>query len=185
MVSGYRRDYAAHLDKMKDEGILFKKEHPTKSRRTTVCYSLTNKAFEAEQLKILGIDEKAKRQKSLYKLLIFFEEFKSKEILTERQLYRFLRQIGGSKNSLKEIKASDAYIMFQPIKGVEIVKLLRNDSNADSYTGSQYYIKIPGVTVAEFVLYLKKLKKGKDPRPFSYYRGITDVPFVLFTKYTK
>ena len=35
------------------------------------------------------------------------------------------------------------------------------------------------------ISYLKKIKLGKEPRPFSSYQGITDVPFVLYRNYSE
>lgn len=44
---------------------------------------------------------------------------------------------------------------------------------------------IPGFTVKEFILNLKKVKKGKGPQPFSSYPTITDVPFVSYVNFSE
>jgi hypothetical protein len=179
------RDFSAHVKQMVNENILYK-EDPTKIRGTPVYYSLTKKAIKEDQLKILGIDEKVQKRKSLYQLLIFFEAFKRRDLLSERQLDRFLRQIGVSQKNLEEIKTSNTGIprntVFKPIKGIEIVKLIQSDSKMDSQAAS-YYTVIPGFTIKEFYLYLKKLNKGKDPRPFSSHLAITNIPFVSYIDY--
>ena len=70
------------------------------------------------------------------------------------------------------------------MKNVAITRWIQSDSKIDS-DEALYHIAIPGFTIKEFVSYIKNLKKGKEPRPFPSYTGITDVPFVLDTNYTE
>jgi hypothetical protein len=130
-----------------------------------------------------------KKRKNLYQLLLSFQEFYKRDLLTERQLGSFLGKIGHSRKDLEEITTSDGGFpkstIYKPIKGVEIVKWIQNDSKIDPKKVTSYYIVIPGFTVEEVISYLKKLRKGKDPRPFSSYDGITDVPFVAYRNFTE
>ncbi len=73
---------------------------------------------------------------------------------------------------------------FKSIKRVGIVRWINHGSEVRSDRPS-YYVTIPGFTAKEVTSYLRKLKMGKEPRPFIYYRGITDVPFVSYMDYTE
>ena len=46
-----------------------------------------------------------------------------------------------------------------------------------------YYTAIPGFSIEEFMIYLKLLKRGWEPRPFTTSRPI--IPFTLHISYTK
>ena len=101
--------------------------------------------------------------------------------MTEKQLARFLEQIGSSINSLeriKEIKLFDTIpeTIFKPINGVEIIGLHKYHSKIKS-TIMLYYTVIPGFSVEELMIYLRLLKRGIQPRPFTTSR--TMIPFVL------
>ena len=65
---------------------------------------------------------------------------------------------------------------------MQITKWDQGTSDEDS-KGAFYHVTIPGFTVKEFTSYLHKLRKGKEPRPFSSYSRITEVPFVLNVHY--
>jgi hypothetical protein len=162
------------------------KHDPFPGRRgTAIKLSMTDKAMNQRTLGILGIDQKTQRRKNLIQLLIFFKEFKRNDFMTEIELRDFLNKIGYSISELKEIIRSDACIVFEPIRGINIVKLIQNNSEADLEKACSYYIVVPGFTIQEFISYLEKLRKNCDPRPFSSYRGITDVPFVACRNYTE
>ena len=133
-------------------------------------------------LKILRKDEVAQRYRSLYPLLIYFDQFKKHEMLTDKQLNGFLGKIGCSRNDLKEHKKSGAGIFYEPVNGVHIVKWTEDGSIIGTKSGL-YSISIPGFSIKEFILSLRKLKKGDNPRPFSSYPAISDIPFVLYTNY--
>jgi hypothetical protein len=166
------------------------KYDPTGGRRGGKVYlSLSDKAKKKASLEILGVDDKIQKRKTLYQLLIFFEIFKRTSLITQRQLEGFLRKIGSSLNSLEAIKTSHTsyprITVFEPIKGVEIVRYIQSDFKLGDLKDTFYYIVIPGFTVKELVPYLNKLRKGKDPRPFSSHLTITNVPFVSCKNYTE
>jgi len=60
---------------------------------------------------------------------------------------------------------------------------LTEDSSIIGTKVGLYSISIPGFSVKEFILSLKKLRKGHNPRPFSSYPAVSDIPFVLYTNY--
>jgi len=167
---------------------LLDRDDPTGKRGSRVQYSLTETGERTYHLKILGTDKAVEKRKNLYQILLSFQEFKKTHQRTERQLGRFLRQIGYSRTDLKEIRTSNGGFprstIYEPIRGVKIVKWIQSDSKVDPKNIACYYIAIPGFTVKEFISYLKKLRIQKEPRPFSSYQGITDVPFVLYRNYT-
>lgn len=74
-------------------------------------------------------------------------------------------------------------IIFKSIKGIEIVGIIQDDGEGRSESIS-YYTVIPGFTVKEFFLYLKKLKNGKDPRPFSSFFPRFYIPFINYRNYS-
>jgi hypothetical protein len=144
---------------MKKEGILNRYEdEQSKKNLKPVFYSLTYDAREKNRLKILRNDETTPRYRSLYQLLICFDEFKKHEMLTDRQLDEFLRKIRCSRNDLKEHKKSDAGIFYEPIRGVQIVKWTEDDSNVGIKAGF-YSVSIPGFNIKEFISSMKRLKK--------------------------
>jgi hypothetical protein len=147
------RDYDSHIDFMTAEGILSKYD-PTGGRRGAKVYlSLSDKAKKKSSLKILGVDKKIQKRKTLYQLLIFFEIFKRTNLITQRQLEGFLGKIGSSLNNLKAIKTSHTnyprITVFEPIKSVEIVKYIQSDFKLGYLADTSYYIVIPGFTVKE------------------------------------
>ncbi len=186
-VLGYRvyfRDFQTHIEYMEYEKIL-ERNDPSEGRRgAKVYFSLTKKAEQLYALKILGIDKSIQKRKKLYQLLISFEVFKRRNPITQRQLYQFLKQIRTSGKSLEIVKVTDKITHFKLVKGVKIIKWIQSGSIIGP-NASVYHISIPGFTAKEFTSYLTRLKKGKEPRPFPYYAGITDVPFVLDTDYAE
>ena len=129
------RDFQAHIDKMVNDHILYK-DDPTGKRGSTVHYSLTEKGERTYRLKILGTDKAVRKRKNLYQLLLSFQEFKKTDLRTERELGRFLRQIGYSRKDLKEIRTSNwgfpKSTIYEPIKGVKIVKWVQSRPSQNS-----------------------------------------------------
>jgi hypothetical protein len=182
------RDFEVHIEKMVEENILHK-DDPTGKRGAKVYFSLTDKAKSKYSLNILGIDEKVKKRKGLYQLLIFYNAYKRRPLLTEKQLGTFLRKVGLSLNNLEKIQDSKQHnnttlTLFKDLKDIGILGLSRKDSKTKKKTYS-YYTVIPGFTVKEFTSYIKKLKKGKDPRPFSTSSPRNHIPFVNYIDYTE
>jgi hypothetical protein len=179
------RDYAKHLKKMGEEGILCKEEIPTGVR---TYYSLTKKALATSKLKVLGLDETTLKRKHLFQLMIFFEIFKKSNLVTQKQLEGLLKKIGFSLNKLEAIKTSPRGFprttIFGPTKGIEIFRLIQTDFKIGDLSDTYYYIAIPGFTVKEFVTYMNKLRKGNEPQPFLSL-DVTDVPFASYASYTE
>jgi hypothetical protein len=165
---------------MISENILYKDDSAV--RGAPVVYSLTRKAHTQRTLKILGIDAKVERRKHLYRLLLFYESYKRRPLLTEKQLHTFLKKIGCAPNNLEEIEKrlspfdKTVITTFRQVKGIEILRLEKS---------GLYYIVIPGFSADEFIQYLRNLKKGKDPRPFSSTSPRVFVPLVHSTDYSK
>ena len=198
-ILGYtlsHRDFASHIEHLTNEGILNREEKDSEKKRgTRVDYSLTQAAKKAHQLRILGIDEETEKRRGLCQLMVFFEIYKRGKLLNQNQLDKFLVQIGVSKTSLKEIEnnglqsstykllsslRNNTVTFFKPLKGVEITRYLQNDSTGD-VTKYVYYVVELGFSPGEFVVYLKKLRNLRAPRPFSQFPPI--VPYVGYTKY--
>src|SRR5438132_7748676 len=155
------RDFAAHLKQMVNDNILHKQD--SNKRGTSVDYSLTKKALRQNQLKILGIDGEVQKRKTLYKLLLFYESYKRRPLLTDRQLRRFLKKIGYSITRLEKIESrsspfDDTIITtFKPIKDIAILAINQSKVKLRSKS-SLYYIVTPGFSIEEFTHYLRKLK---------------------------
>jgi hypothetical protein len=183
------RKFGQHLGYMVNEKLLYR-EDPTGKRGSKVYYSLTEKAKRKSRLKILGIDEKVEKRKSLYRLLLFFEAYKRRDLLTERQLNIFLKRIGSSTKNLEKLHEDrlpdgTGIVAFKPIRDIEILGLIQNNSDQGTDDIIYYYTVLPGFTADEFIQYLEKLKKGKDPRPFSSFHAIFQIPFVQYMDFTK
>jgi hypothetical protein len=72
-----------------------------------------------------------RKRKKIYQLLLFFKLIKRRNPVTQRQLYRFLKQIGTTKKALEIVKTTDKIIHFKPVKGVEIIKWIQSNSRID------------------------------------------------------
>lgn len=178
---GYRQ-LRKNLTTMKDQKLLDEYDLQEGKRGYKVYYSPTNKAEKMYNLKILGSNETVEKRKNLYQLLIFFEVFKISSPLTRRQLGNFLKQIGKSIDNLDEAKVTAKVTHFRPIKCIEIIKWIQNDSKVES-NAAIYHVAIPGFTVKEVTTYLQQLRRGKEPRPIRSYSAITDVPFTIDVDY--
>ena len=180
------RKFGEQLENMVNENLLLK-EDPTGKRGSKVYFSLTGKAKRRNSLKVFGVDERVQRRRGLYHLLLLFEAFKRRNLLSKRQLNIFLKQVGSSTKNLEKLGENKlpngtCIIAFKPIRDIEIMGLVENDSNQDII---YYYTVLPGFTADEFIQYLEKLKKGKDPRPFSSFPAIFQVPFIQYIEYTR
>jgi hypothetical protein len=178
------RQVLKHLSKMIDEKLLNRKD-PTGKRGSKVFFWSTEKLRRKYHLKIIGIDEEVKKRKKLYLLLILFEIYKRGPLLTEKELSKFLSQIGSSIRFLakdEETKGNISGIVFKPINGVEIAGFSERDPTTKT-NKTWYYIVLPGISIEEFMAYLKLVSKGIEPHPFSSLRII--IPFTLYISYTK
>ena len=190
------RKFEEHIEYMVKENLLFK-DDPTGTRGSKVYFSLTEKAKRKNALEILGIDKRVQRRRGLYQLLLFFEAFKRRDLLSKRQLNIFLKEIGSSTKDLEKMQETElsndmqsrlytqmgmGIVVFKLIRDVEIMGLVQNKDNGGII---DYYTVLPGFTVDEFIQYLEKLKKGKDPRPFLSDPAILHIPFVPYIVYTK
>jgi len=178
------RQLRQNLTTMKDQELLNEYDTGEGKRGYKVYHSPTEKAEKMYILKVLGSDEIVERRKNLYQLLIFFEEYKTSNPLTHRQLGNFLKHIGKSIDNLEKAKVTTKVTHFRPIKGVEIIKWIQNDLEAKS-NAAVYHVSIPGFTVKEVDAYLEQLRKGKEPRPSPSYSAISDVPYILNLNYSE
>lgn len=114
---------------MVSENILHKKDSNVRGK--PVEYSLTKKGLRQSTLKILGIDAKVERRKYLYRLLLFYESYKRRPLLTEKQLHFFLKKIGRTANNLEQVgkwrmtNADNKTIVtgFKDVKDIGIIRL--------------------------------------------------------------
>jgi DNA-binding HxlR family transcriptional regulator len=176
------RDFSAYLKKMVSENILRKDDSTVRGKR--VEYSLTRKALRQSALKILGIDPKVERRKQLYRLLLFYESYKRRPLVSEKQLHIFLKKIGSVAVNLEQLgkwRTHDKTVItgFKDVKGIGIIRLDESKTKP-----GLYYIVTPGFSVEEFIKYLRMLKRGKDPRPFSSMSSFVPFP-VRSVDYTK
>jgi DNA-binding PadR family transcriptional regulator len=174
------------LSNMIDDGLLTK--DGTGKRGTREFYSLTDKGKRMHHLKIIGTDPNVQRLISLYQLLIFFEVFKRGALLSKSQLNIFLRKIGSSINKLEKLQdnnfsTSPNIINFKPIDNVEIIAITQN--HYTKFSRTYYYVVTPGLSVKEFVRYVKLLKFGNEPRPFTSYPAILQIPFISYMSFTR
>jgi hypothetical protein len=172
---------------MTHEGELIKSDPTQGKRGSKVFYALTDKAKEKYFLRILGPDEKTRKRKYLYQLLVYFETYKRSPLITKRQLSKFLKQIGASMKDLKQerdIDMSDdiTRIHFNPIKGVDILGIPQYDKNTKS-NRIFYYAVLPGFSLEEFVSYLNLLKNKTEPRPFT--ANINLIPYARYIHFSK
>jgi DNA-binding PadR family transcriptional regulator len=177
-----------YLSDMVDDDILTRYDK-TGKRGTKVFYSLTDKGKRKHHLKILGTGIQVQKRRNLYQLLIFFEMYKRGSLMSKRQLMNFLRIIGSSIDKLERLQEdipsiSPNLINFKPINGIEITAITQHKQETRS-SRTYYYVIIPGFSVEEFVMYLKLLKFGMEPRPFTSYPAILQTPFISYMSFTK
>ena len=152
---------------MVSENILYKEDSSVRGK--PVIYSLTKKGFGQSTLKILGIDAKVERRKHLYRLLFFYELYKRRPLLTEKQLHFFLKKVGRTANNLEQIGkwrmiiADNKTIVtgFKDVKDIGIIRLDQSKTKP-----GLYYIVTPGFSAEQFIKYLRILKRGRIQRLF-------------------
>jgi DNA-binding PadR family transcriptional regulator len=174
-------------DMVNDE--LLTKYDRTGKRGTKVFYSLTDKGRRKHQLKILGTDTRTQKRIALYQLLIFFEAFKRGNLLSKRQFSVLLKKIGSSIDRLERLQndkqsISSNVINFKPINEIEIIAIVQHPQKTRA-ARTYYYVVIRGFSVEEFFMYLRLLKFGIEPKPFTPYPAILQIPFVSYTSFTK
>lgn len=164
---------------------LLNKYDETGKRGTKVFYSLIEKGKRKHQLKILGTNTEVQKRKNLYQLVIFFEMYKRGSLLTKRQLQIFLRKIGSSIDKLEKLQDDkhSNIVNFKPINGAEIMAITQD--HRAKFSRTYYYVITPGLSVKEFVLYVKQLKFGVEPHPFTTYPARHHVPFINYTSFTR
>jgi hypothetical protein len=178
------RDYSSHLSLMVLDGLLATEKG--EENKILKRYFLTEKARKMYQLKILGIGSEYEKRLSLYQLLIYYETFKRGQVLTDAQLSRVLKRYGIRRKNLKKVDAIqfdglDVQTAYEePVNEIEIIQYPAGRFGTKSLK-PVYYVLKRGLSVNEFLSYLRKLKNGKEPRPFSPLPGL--VPFVHFTSY--
>jgi hypothetical protein len=178
------RDYSSHLSLMVLDGLLGTEKGEEK--KILKRYFLTEKARKMFELKILGIGSEYEKRLSLYQLLFYYETFKRGQILTDAQLNRVLKRYGIRRKNLKKVDTTqfdglDIQTAYEePVNEIEIIQYPAGQFGTKSLK-PVYYVLKRGFSVNEFLSYLRKLKNGKEPRPFSPLPSL--VPFVHYTSY--
>jgi hypothetical protein len=178
------RDYSSHLSLMVLDGLLGTEKGEEK--KILKRYFLTEKARKMFQLKILGIGSEYEKRLSLYQLLIYYETFKRGQVLTDAQLKRVLKRYGIQRKNLKKLDTLqfdglDIQAAYEePVYEIEIIQYPAGSFGTKSLK-PVYYVLKRGLSVNEFLSYLRKLKNGKEPRPFLPLPSL--VPFVHYTSY--
>jgi hypothetical protein len=198
------RDYASFLRIMEKEGLIIR-EDKTGKRGSKVYYHLTETAKIQHQLRILKVEKDYEKKRSLYQILLYFHIFKRGELMTRRQLGRRLLKMGLRFDDLKTVQGDDDIaknldgMSFELSTGkytqissftnasgdISIVKYLKNvrkDTVSSTNSSIVYYVFVPGFTVEEFSMYIRKLRRLKEPRPFTKYPPL--VPYIYYTDYT-
>jgi hypothetical protein len=196
------RDYASILRIMEEEGFIIR-EDKTGKRGSKVYYYLAETAKIQHQLRILKVEEDYEKKRSLYQILLYFHIFKRGELTTRRQLGRRLLKMGLRFEDLKTVQGDIAKnldgMSFELSTGkytqlnsftntsgdISIVKYLKNvrkDAASSANSNIVYYVFVPGFTIDEFSMYIRKLRRLKEPRPFTRYPPL--VPYVYYTDYT-
>jgi hypothetical protein len=189
------RDFVACLQAMVNENIVNKVDK-TGKRGSKIYYSLTENARRQHQLRILKVDKDYEMKRSIYQLLIYFHSFKRGELLTRRQLNKKLHEFGlrfedfqqiNRKQSqvstqIDNIKYTEVKALLHPVRNICIVEYRDNKNSHLTRNNIVYYLYLPGFTVMEFIMYIKKLARRKEPRPFSRYPPL--VPYVFYRNFT-
>lgn len=180
------RQLGKNLLIMENEELVHR-DDPTGKRGSKVHFSLLDKGKRKYGLRIIGTNIEVERRRKLYNLLIFFEVYKRRPLLTQRQLSNFLKVIGSSLNEFERVQEiKQPYhipgTISKCVKGVDILGLPQHDPRTKS-NKMLYYAVIPGFSVEEFMTYQGLLRKGREPTPFSSSRTI--IPFILHTTFIK
>lgn len=194
------RDFSKALADMVQAGEL--KKTDTGRRGAKVFYSLTDLSKEKHQLLILGEGEAFEKRRQIYHLILYYEVFKRTDLLTKNQLARLLKKIDVDYDDISKFeKGEEKYVKEQNDilinhdirnirllgypKGIAIGEYLTPNGETQTQTKKDpmYYVVVPGFTVEEFVTYIEKLRKRKEPKPFTNNTPL--VPYVYYTNYTK
>lgn len=194
------RDFSEALADMVQAGEL--KKTDTRKRGTKVFYSLTDLSKEKHQLLILGEGEAFEKRRQIYHLILYYEVFKRNDLLTRNQLTRLLKKIDVDFDDISKFeKGEEKYVKEQNDilinHGVRNIRLLgypkriaigeylttNGETQTQTKKDPMYYVVVPGFTVEEFVTYIDKLRKWKEPKPFT--NNIPLVPYIYYTNYTK
>jgi hypothetical protein len=190
------RDFVACLQVMVNENTVNKIDKSGK-RGSKIYYSLSENARTQHQLRILKVDKDYETKRSIYQILLYFHSFKRGELLTQRQLNKKLFELGLRFEDLQQvnygedrvtaaltgnIKYTEVNAFTDPIGNIAVVEYKDNENNRFAKNNVVYYLYIPGFTVTEFIIYIKKLRKMKEPRPFSDYPPL--VPYIFYRNFT-
>ncbi len=83
---------------------------------------------------------------------------------------------------IDNIKYTEVKSLLHPIRNIGIVEYRDNENSPLARNNIVYYLYIPGFTVMEFIMYIKKLGRRKEPRPFSHY--LPFIPYVYYRNFT-
>jgi hypothetical protein len=194
------RDYAHSLRIMEKEKLIVRDDE-TGKRGSKVYYYLTKTAKIQHQLRILKVEEGYEKKRSLYQILLYFQLFKRGELMSRRQLNRRLLKMGLRFDGLKTAEngiaknldrksfelSTSKYLQIASFTNtsndIAIIKyIMVRKSSSSANKNIVYYVFVPGFTREEFSTYIRKLRKLKDPRPFSKFPPL--VPYVFYTDYT-
>lgn len=183
-------DFSAHIGNMEKDGILCRNDPSGGRRGAKVFFSLSEYSKEKYNLGILKIDDVREKRKRLLRLLLCFHVYRRSPLLTEKQLSKFLKSIGGvSKKDLFEVphdRSSPIDIfgnrvrVYECTSGIEIIEtFVENAKGRKNIT--YYYPVIPGFSAEEFLFYAENLRNLTDPRPFS--KNIPLIPYIRQDNY--
>src|SRR6187200_690997 len=142
------------------------------------------------------VDKDYETKRSIYQILLYFHSFKRGELLTRRQLNKKLFEFGLRFEDLQQVnygqdrvtaltgntKYTEVNAFTDPIGNIAVVEYKDNENSRFAKNNVVYYLYIPGFTVTEFIIYIKKLRKMKEPRPFSHYPPL--VPYIFYRNFT-
>jgi hypothetical protein len=180
---------------MVNENIVNKVDK-TGKRGSKIYYSLSENARNQHQLRILKVDKDYETKRSIYQLLIYFHSFKRGELLKRRQLNKKLlefglrfedfQQINRKQNQVStqidNIKYTEVKALLHPVRNIVIMEYRDNENSHLTRNNIVYYLYLPGFTVMEFIMYIKKLARRKEPRPFSHHPPL--IPYVYYRNFT-
>jgi len=189
------RDFVSCLQAMVNE-YKVNKVDKTGKRGSKIYYSLSENARRQHQLRILKVDKGYETKRSIYQILLYFHSFKRGELLTRRQLNKKLFEFGLGFEDLQQVnygqdrvtaltgntKYTEVNAFTDPIGNIAVVEYKDNENSRFAKNNVVYNLYIPGFTVTEFIIYIKKLRKMKEPRPFSHYPPL--VPYIFYRNFT-
>jgi hypothetical protein len=170
--------------------VIKKRETSDNKKIPSTFYSLTTKGKNDYNLGILDIQIITNKNRILYQLLICFECYKRRNIITERQFKNFLKKIGIKFESMEQIdletlKQIKQHISFDITNGYTTYNNISIGEYRDFNSSKYYYFVLPGFTIEEFFYYLKLLKKCREPHPFSKLSKCLEIPYIHFHNFSK